>query len=93
MQWTVYEGSTPFHWWVTGFDVLKGKSGVFTDVIPKGSLIGGNTPYIWRQDSHTTGWSGSVADANVYGVLITTATGSVAGSIEGSKIWFYSDVF
>ena len=82
MDWSVYYvGST----WVTAWDVLLGKSGVFSAVLPKGSEISWSSPYTWHQDSHEVGYTGSVAHANVIGSFFDP-WGDYAFSTEKQKI-------
>jgi hypothetical protein len=96
LSWTVYSETTPYgnFWWVTAFDTLVGKGGVFTrNPIPRGSAISFMAPYNWREDSHTGDYTGSVANSDVTGTLLFPGGGGSPGTLEKQKIWYYSDVF
>jgi hypothetical protein len=92
--WTVYRYSGPnSDWWVTGFDILKARGGVFTAVIPNGSIITWSAPYNWRQDYHVTDFTGTVADSDIGGSFINPTTSNVVFTTDEQKLWFYNDVF
>jgi hypothetical protein len=92
MQWTVFMPDS-HAWRVDAWDALKGRAGIFTGIIARGSLASWSCPYYWREDSHVGSYSGTAANSAVGGSFLNGYQGSVAFTVEKSQLWYYSDVF